>query len=250
MPDTPAPATNSASAPSKNPQLGKDLLATLAKFRHQTQAHLDEVVITCPLDEVLAILTALKSESGGSFTQLSDLTAVDYPQNTPRFQLVYQLLSVSLNQRLRLITTIGEGEVAPSVTSLFAAAIWAEREVWDMFGIFFEGHSDLRRLLTDYGFEGHPLRKDFPLTGRVEVRYDVREGRVVYQPVELTQEYRDFDFESPWEGMQTAMRNPPSAIPSAIPKAIPSASPEAITDGDQAKTPLPDADAKNKKEGG
>ena len=248
MPDATASHSATDSVPAQStkaklgPKLGKDLVAALAKFSHQTQVHLDEVVITCPLDQVLAILTALKSEAGGSFTQLSDLTAVDYPQNTPRFQLVYQLLSVSLNQRLRIIAPIGEGEVAPSVTSLFAAAIWAEREVWDMFGIFFEGHSDLRRLLTDYGFEGHPLRKDFPLTGRVEVRYDVREGRVVYQPVKLTQEYRDFDFESPWEGMQTAMRNPPSAAP------------HAIAGGDEAKPALPknnatDADSKNKKEG-
>ena len=241
MPDSPATTPNTLAekkAKSQAKSMSAALTSTLAKFPHQTQVHLDEVVVTCPLDSLVAVLTALKSESGGGFTQLSDMTAVDYPNQTPRFQLVYQLLSVSLNQRLRVLSQIGEGEVAPSITSLYPAAIWAEREVWDMFGIFFEGHSDLRRLLTDYGFEGHPLRKDFPLTGTVEVRYDVSEGRVVYQPVELTQEYRDFDFESPWEGMQTAMRETPDA-----PKTLPQARP------DGTKNPALPANPASNKEG-
>ena len=131
---------------------------------------------------------------------------MDYPSRPKRFELVYQLLSVRLNQRLRLLAPVADGEIAPSVSHIFSSAIWSEREVWDMFGIFFSGHGDLRRLLTDYGFEGHPLRKDFPLTGTVETRYDDSEKRVVYEPVSLTQEFRDFDFMSPWEGMQTAMR--------------------------------------------
>ena len=116
------------------------------------------------------------------------------------------MLSVNHNQRIRLLAPIADGDVAPSVSSIFSSAVWAEREVWDMYGIFFSDHPDLRRLLTDYGFEGHPLRKDFPLTGTVETRYDEREGRVIYEPVTLTQEFRDFDFMSPWEGAQTAMR--------------------------------------------
>ena len=112
------------------------------------------------------------------------------------------MLSIALNARLRIVTSIADGDVVPSAIDLFASANWAEREVWDMFGIFFSGHTDLRRLLTDYGFEGHPLRKDFPLTGYAEVRYNDTERRVVYEPIKLTQEYRDFDFLSPWEGVQ------------------------------------------------
>ena len=164
--------------------------------------------ITCVVaaSDIVSILVALKDESGGGFTQLSDLTASDYPERIERFEIIYQLLSVGLNQRLRLCVRVRDGEVVPSVSHVFSSAIWAEREVWDMFGIFFSGHDDLRRLLTDYGFEGHPLRKDFPLTGTVETRYDAELGRVVYEPVRLEQEYRDFDFMSPWEGAEAAFR--------------------------------------------
>ena len=165
-----------------------------------------ELAFTVAVEDVPGILLKLRDESGGSFSQLTELTAVDYPSRPKRFELVYQLLSVRLNQRLRLLAPVADGEIAPSVSHIFSSAIWSEREVWDMFGIFFSGHGDLRRLLTDYGFEGHPLRKDFPLTGTVETRYDDSEKRVVYEPVSLTQEFRDFDFMSPWEGMQTAMR--------------------------------------------
>ena len=165
-----------------------------------------EVRLSVGVADVLPVLTALREDGGGGFTQLTDLTAVDYPERPKRFEMVYQLLSVGLNQRLRVVAQVADGEVAPSVSSLFSSAVWAERDVWDMDGIFFSGHPDLRRLLTDYGFEGHPLRKDFPLTGTVETRYDSGLGRVVYEPVSLQQEYRDFDFASPWEGVQTAMR--------------------------------------------
>ena len=158
------------------------------------------------INDIPQILLMLREESGGSFTQLSDMTAVDYPSRPNRFDVIYQLLSVTTNQRIRLKAEIGDGDVAPSISHLFASAIWAEREIWDMFGIFFAGHNDLRRLLTDYGFEGHPLRKDFPLTGTVETRYDDAEKRVIYEPVTLTQEFRDFDYMSPWEGLQTQMR--------------------------------------------
>lgn len=165
-----------------------------------------ELTFEVRAEEIPALLLKLRDDSGGSFTQLSDLTAVDYPSRPKRFELVYQLLSVRLNQRVRLVASAADGEIVPSVSHIYSSAIWAEREVWDMFGVFFSGHGDLRRLLTDYGFEGHPLRKDFPLTGTVETRYDDSEKRVVYEPVSLTQEFRDFDFMSPWEGMQTAMR--------------------------------------------
>jgi NADH-quinone oxidoreductase subunit C len=154
-----------------------------------------------PADLVVA-LTTLRDDRQAAFTQLIDLTAVDYPERHNRFDVVYLLLSMTNNLRLRLVVSVGEGQTVPSATAVFMSANWAEREVWDMFGIFFAGHPDLRRLLTDYGFEGHPLRKDFPLTGHVEVRYDDAERRVVNEPVHLTQEFRDFDFLSPWEGMQ------------------------------------------------
>ena len=149
---------------------------------------------------VAQLLMLVRDDRQAAFTQLIDLTAVDYPERKDRFDVVYQMLSMSNNMRLRIVATVGEGQTVPSVTGVFMAANWAEREVWDMFGIFFSGHPDLRRLLTDYGFEGYPLRKDFPLTGYVEVRWDEEEKRVVYEPVELVQEYRDFDFMSPWEG--------------------------------------------------
>ena len=165
-----------------------------------------ELALTVDITQITSILLKLREDNGGGFTQLTELTAVDYPERSKRFELVYQLLSVNHNQRIRLLAPIADGDVAPSVSSIFSSAVWAEREVWDMYGIFFSDHPDLRRLLTDYGFEGHPLRKDFPLTGTVETRYDEREGRVIYEPVTLTQEFRDFDFMSPWEGAQTAMR--------------------------------------------
>ena len=144
----------------------------------------------------------LKNTETLNFSQLTDLTAVDYPDRLQRFELVYQLLSIENNKRVRIICSINDGQIVPSITSIYKSAEWPEREVWDMYGLFFSDHPDLRRLLTDYGFEGHPLRKDFPLTGYVEVRYDDIEKRVAYQPVQLTQEYRDFDFLSPWEGDQ------------------------------------------------
>ena len=162
----------------------------------------DQIVLRIPASSIQQVLAALRDDKYAAFNQLSDLTAVDYPERPERFELVYQLLSMRNNMRLRLLAAVGEGQAVPSATTVYGAANWAEREVWDMFGIFFAGHSDLRRLLTDYGFEGHPLRKDFPLTGHVEVRYDDTLRRVVNEPVSLVQEFRDFDFLSPWEGMQ------------------------------------------------
>jgi NADH-quinone oxidoreductase subunit C len=132
---------------------------------------------------------------------LVDVCGVDYPDRPERFDVVYNLLSLKLNQRIRVKVTTDEDSAVPSVTAVYSAAGWFEREAWDLFGIYFADHPDLRRLLTDYGFEGHPLRKDFPLTGYVEVRYDEDQKRVVYEPVRLKQEFRSFDFVSPWEGM-------------------------------------------------
>ncbi|MDC3314175.1 NADH-quinone oxidoreductase subunit C [Alphaproteobacteria bacterium] len=188
-------------------------LATMANYVREILADIcetviatnDEVLVRISSNDIVAVLTKLRDDNHAAFNQLSDLTAVDYPERTARFEMVYQLLSITNNMRLRILAEVAEGQSVPSVTGIFSAANWAEREVWDMFGIFFAGHPDLRRLLTDYGFEGHPLRKDFPLTGHVEVRYDDSQRRVVNEPVHLVQEFRDFDFLSPWEGMQHAI---------------------------------------------
>ena len=179
----------------------KVIEASLSDLVLAADIHNGEIVLRAELAKVADILLALRDTQTLECRQLTDITAVDWPERPARFDLVWQLLSLRYNQRVRLIAEVEEGEIVPSSVPVFASANWAEREVWDMFGIFFSGHPDLRRLLTDYGFEGHPLRKDFPLTGHVEVRYDDTQRRVVYQPVQLVQEYRDFDFLSPWEGM-------------------------------------------------
>ena len=144
----------------------------------------------------------LKTDQTCKFSTLVDITGVDYPERAKRFDVVYHLLSMYQNHRIRLRVSIREEDIVPSIVTLHPSANWFEREVFDMFGILFSGHPDLRRILTDYGFRGHPLRKDFPTTGYTEVRYDEAQKRVVYEPVSLVQEYRQFDFMSPWEGAQ------------------------------------------------
>lgn len=146
------------------------------------------------------VLGFLRDEPGCAFKQLTDLCAVDYPARAERFELVYHLLSMIFNKRVRVKVGVAESEPTPSAVDIFPAAGWYEREVWDMYGVMFDGNDDLRRILTDYGFEGHPQRKDFPLTGYREVHYDEAEGKVVYAPLSLPQEFRNFDFTSPWEG--------------------------------------------------
>lgn len=160
-----------------------------------------EATLECAVGDAPRVLAFLRDDVACAFTMLVDICGVDYPVRPKRFALVYHLLSMSLNQRIRVKTWLGEGETAASVCELFPCAAWFEREAYDMYGILFAGHPDLRRLLTDYGFEGYPLRKDFPLTGYVEARYDDDAKRVVYEPVVLEQAFRDFDFVSPWEGM-------------------------------------------------
>lgn len=167
-----------------------------------TEVRLGEVMVNVARDEILSVLKFLRDDSNCVFKVLVDLTAVDYPDRAERFDVVYNLLSLVHNQRVRVKITTDEQTPVVSAVPLFSAAGWYEREVWDMYGIFFSGHPDLRRMLTDYGFEGHPLRKDFPLTGYVEVRYDNEQKRVVYEPVKLTQDFRQFDFMSPWEGAE------------------------------------------------
>ncbi len=157
--------------------------------------------------DLLKVVKTIKDNDKLKFSQLIDLTAVDYPDNLPRFNLIYIFLSIEHNYRIILNTLISEDEAIDSITSLFPCANWYEREVWDLFGISFKNHPDLRRILTDYGFTGYPLRKDFPLSGNVEVRYDMIAKKVVYEPVKLTQDFRDFDFESPWEGSSKQGKN-------------------------------------------
>jgi NADH-quinone oxidoreductase subunit C len=148
------------------------------------------------------ILKFLRDDSACHFEMLIDICGVDYPDREPRFDVVYHLLSISNNLRVRVKLGVAEEGAVPSVTALYSTAGWFEREIWDLYGVYFTDHPDLRRILTDYGFEGHPLRKDFPLTGYVELRYDDEQKRVVYEPVKLTQEFRSFDFMSPWEGAE------------------------------------------------
>jgi NADH-quinone oxidoreductase subunit C len=160
----------------------------------------DELTISVSTARLLETIAHLRDDADCLFVCLIDITAVDYPTRAERFDVVYHFLSPKYVRRIRVKCAVDEDGSVPSLVDLFPAADWFERETWDMFGVLFSGHPDLRRLLTDYGFEGHPLRKDFPMTGYVEVRWDDDQKRVVYEPVRLTQEYRRFDFLSPWEG--------------------------------------------------
>jgi NADH-quinone oxidoreductase subunit C len=162
-----------------------------------------ELVLHARRDLLLPLMGMLRDDRRFAFEQCVDICGVDWPERPERFEVVYNLLSLTLNQRVRVVVTAGEATPVPSVAGLWPSATWYEREAWDMYGIVFAGQPDLRRILTDYGFEGHPLRKDFPLTGHVEVRYDETRKQVVYEPVALTQDFRNFDFLSPWEGMTT-----------------------------------------------
>ena len=179
--------------------IGTDVLTWCVEF--------DELMITIEAPSISRVLTYLRDSEAYQFSQLIDLCGVDYLGRDPRFDVVYNLLSLVHNQRIRLKVGVEEGVPVPSVASVFSSANWWEREVFDLYGIPFDDHPDLRRILTDYGFEGHPMRKDFPLTGYVEVRYDEEQKRVVYEPVKLPQAFRTFDFESPWEGMEFAAQS-------------------------------------------
>jgi NADH-quinone oxidoreductase subunit C len=166
-----------------------------------TQDH-DELILRCRPQHVAQLLTFLRDDASCLFKQLVAICGADYPERPERFDVVYSLLSYRHNQRIRVKIRADEETVIPSVTRVFSSAGWYEREVWDLYGVMFGGNPDLRRILTDYGFDGHPLRKDFPLTGFVEMRYDEEQKRVVYEPVKLTQAFRSFDFMSPWEGAE------------------------------------------------
>ena len=161
-----------------------------------------ELTVTVSLGNLWDLMAHLKADPSTRMTSLVDITAVDHPERADRFDVVYHLLSMYTNGRIRVKAHVADTAMVPSLISVYPAANWFEREVYDLFGILFSGHPDLRRILTDYGFRGHPLRKDFPTTGYTEVRYDEVQKRVVYEPVKLVQEYRQFDFMSPWEGAQ------------------------------------------------
>jgi NADH-quinone oxidoreductase subunit C len=176
-----------------NAALGADLLASAVEH--------GQLIVTVPAERIVSVVTTLRDDPQFLFEQLIDVCGVDYPDRPQRFEVVYALLSVSLNHRLRVKVATDEDTPVPSVVSVYPSANWFERETWDLYGVFFADHPDLRRILTDYGFDGHPLRKDFPLTGYVELRYDPDQRRVVYEPVKLTQDFRTFDFSSPWEAI-------------------------------------------------
>ena len=180
--------------------LEKKVNSELTTKIKSSKIHHNQLYLNIDSDDLLEVILYLKTSDETRFRQLIDITAVDYPEKDLRFKLVYLLLSHEFNQRILIDFYINENEVVSALTSIFPASNWMEREVFDMYGIKFKDHPDLRRILTDYGFEGHPLRKDFPLTGQNEVRYSEDKKKVIYEPVKLEQNYRNFDYESPWEG--------------------------------------------------
>ena len=180
--------------------LEKTVNSGLTTTIKRSEINFNQLVIYIDVEDIISTILFLKTNEKCRFRQLIDITAVDYPQNEKRFKVVYLLLSHEKNLRIIINTKIDEKIIVPSITKIFPSANWMEREVFDMYGISFKDHPDLRRILTDYGFNGYPLRKDFPLTGHTEVRYSEEKKKVISEPVKLDQEYRDFDFESPWEG--------------------------------------------------
>jgi NADH-quinone oxidoreductase subunit C len=192
--------------------LEKKINSELTTKIKKTEIRHEQLYINIDNEDLIDVTLFIKSNENTKFRQLMDVTVVDYPENAQRFKVVYLFLSHEFNQRIILSYLINENEVIPSLTSIYPAANWMEREVFDMYGVKFKDHPDMRRILTDYGFEGHPLRKDFPLTGHTEVRYSEEQKKVISEPVKLEQNYRNFDYESPWEGTkyikdQTDLKN-------------------------------------------
>jgi len=185
--------------------LGEKVAAAFPQDVLRREVSHDELMVGVRREAIVRVLQFLRDDPDCRFGVLVDICGVDYPERAERLEVVYNLLSLTHNRRIRLKVTTDEQTPVPSATPVYSAAGWFERECWDLLGVYFADHPDLRRILTDYGFEGHPLRKDFPLTGYVEVRYDEEQKRVVYEPVKLKQEFRSFDFLSPWEGMNTIL---------------------------------------------
>ncbi|MFT5438280.1 MAG: NADH-quinone oxidoreductase subunit C [Alphaproteobacteria bacterium] len=182
--------------------LGEYIQSALPQAVTEILQDRDELILVSTRAGLVRLMTFLRDDSNSLFKVLIDICGVDYPERIERFDIVYNLLSMRFNQRVRIKVRATEDDLVPSIVGVFSSANWYEREVWDLYGVMFSDHPDLRRILTDYGFEGHPMRKDFPLTGHVEVRYDEAQKRVVYEPVKLTQAFRSFDFMSPWEGAE------------------------------------------------
>ena len=180
--------------------LEKKINSELTTKIKKSEIRHEQLYVSIDSEDLIDVTLFIKNNENTKFKQLIDITVVDYPENIQRFKVVYLFLSHEFNQRIILSYLINENEVIPSLTSIYPAANWMEREVFDMYGVKFKDHPDLRRILTDYGFEGHPLRKDFPLTGHTEVRYSEDQKKVISEPVKLEQNYRNFDYESPWEG--------------------------------------------------
>jgi NADH-quinone oxidoreductase subunit C len=195
--------------------LGQTIVGALPGAALGHSVAFNQLTIDVDLSRIVEIVRFLRDEPGGRFVSFIDITAVDYPEREKRFDVVYHFLSPTLNERVRLRGQADEATQVPSIIEVFPGADWFERETYDLYGVIFTGHPDMRRILTDYGFEGHPLRKDFPLTGFVEVRYDDQEKRVLYEPVRLNQEFRKFDFLSPWEGADYPLPGDEKAEPKA-----------------------------------
>mgnify|MGYP004003957625 FL=1 len=195
--------------------LGEAIAGELGDAITATEIINGELVLHTSREALIKVMTFLRDDVNCQFKQLMELCGVDYPEREERFDVVYCLLSLTQNLRVRVKVSTNETTPVPSLTGVFKSAGWWEREAWDLYGIYFSDHPDLRRIMTDYGFEGHPLRKDFPLTGYVEIRYDDEQKRVVYEPVKLAQEFRNFDFLSPWEGVQQLLPGDEKAEESA-----------------------------------
>ncbi|KAL1964794.1 hypothetical protein VTN77DRAFT_6661 [Rasamsonia byssochlamydoides] len=198
---------------------GQYIMSCLPKYVQQFSVWKDELTIYVPPSGLIPVMSFLKYHTAAEYTQISDITAVDYPTRENRFEVVYNMLSVRHNSRIRVKTYADEASPVPSVTGLFDGALWYEREVYDMFGVFFTGHPDLRRIMTDYGFDGHPLRKDFPLTGYTEIRYDEEKKRIVVEPLELTQAFRNFEGgTAAWEQVGPGVDRKPDSFKLPTPK--------------------------------
>ena len=197
---------------------GQYIMSCLPKYVQQFSVWKDELIINTAPSGLLPVMNFLKSHTAAEYTMVSDITAVDFPTKDQRFEIVYNLLSVRYNSRIRVKTYADEATPVPSITGLFEGALWYEREVYDMFGVFFTGHPDLRRIMTDYGFDGHPLRKDFPLTGYTELRYDEEKKRIVIEPLELTQAFRNFESgTTAWEPVGPGRDDKPESVRCPVP---------------------------------